>query len=285
MGLAGCIGDDHLGDFFRRQIRNAGVEWTTTPQSGTGTGTVIVLTTPDAQRSFLSYPGTSDEVVICDVTAAAIRASRILVIEGYLWEFPNAGTSILQAVEIARQAGTIVALTMADASVVERHREAMLVALQSADIIFTNAAEAEVLLGGSGAKISAQEAALQLGCLCPMAVVTDGSKGSYITALGQLHVIPPHWTASSPVDTCGAGDAYAAGVLYGYVSGFDVWQMGDFAAQTAARVISQQGPELTPAHADMLISSNPFRDADTPILSSLAAAASLAYDPSGPGFL
>jgi len=253
VGLGGCVGDDHLGSFFRTQLDKAGVDWITAAAPGTGTGTVIVLTTEDAQRSFLSYPGTSDAIAICAATEDAIRSSRVLVIEGYLWEMPGAGTSIMRAIEIAHEAGTVVALTMADASVVLRHRDAMLAALRCADLLFTNAAEAAALLG---ADAPAQDAALQLGCLCPVAVVTDGSKGSYITALGQLHVIPPHWAVHGPVDTCGAGDAYAAGVLYGYLSGFDVRQMGEFAAHTAAQVISHHGPELTHAHAEVLVAAH-----------------------------
>ena len=55
---------------------------------------------------------------------------------------------------------------------------------------------------------------MELGGLVPVAVVTDGSRGSVITALGEIHVVPPNWTPEGPRDTCGAGDAYAAGLLY-----------------------------------------------------------------------
>lgn len=55
-----------------------------------------MLTSPDAQRTFLSYLGTSAAVTLDDALVAAIAASRMLVIEGYLWELPHAEDTIAQ---------------------------------------------------------------------------------------------------------------------------------------------------------------------------------------------
>ncbi len=49
-------------------------------------GTVMVLTTPDANRTMLSYLGTQHEVAIDGALEAAISSARVLTIEGYLWE-------------------------------------------------------------------------------------------------------------------------------------------------------------------------------------------------------
>ena len=46
--------------------------------------------------------------------------------------------------------------------------------------------EAAALLGTEG--LTAEQAALALGPLCDMAIVTDGANGSCISALGTLHV-------------------------------------------------------------------------------------------------
>jgi sugar/nucleoside kinase (ribokinase family) len=107
--------------------------------------------------------------------------------------------------------------------------------------------------GSSVQQLSGMDAALQLASACPMVVVTDGSKGSYITALGQLVVVPPYWSTSPPVDTCGAGDAYAAGLLYGFLCGLDLHSMGHLAAKTASAVISKHGPQLTPDDAEWVV--------------------------------
>lgn len=82
-----------------------------------------------------------------------------------------------------------------------------------------------------------------------MAVVTDGAHGSYLSAIGQLLLVPPYWAAVPPLDTCGAGDAYAAGLLYGFLCGYDLGSMGRAGARVASTVISRQGAALSEQQA------------------------------------
>ena len=206
VAMAGPIGDDHLGQFFQAHFSKVGVDWIEEAQPNTGTGTCIVLTTPDAQRSFLSYPGPPRPLQLSESTYSVIQSSRCLVVEGYLWELPNAAPVIARAIKAAKEAGRVVALTVADVSVVRRFRAEMLEAMRSADVIFTNAEEASALVSDglassaaapaeerSGKVHCAHDAALQLGRMCPVAVVTDGARGSCVSALGHLYAIPPHW--------------------------------------------------------------------------------------------
>jgi len=67
-------------------MRQAGVQLLSEPQPGSSTGTVVVLTTPDANRTFLSYLGSSQELTLTPAAEAAIASTRVLIIEGYLWE-------------------------------------------------------------------------------------------------------------------------------------------------------------------------------------------------------
>jgi sugar/nucleoside kinase (ribokinase family) len=265
VAMAGAVGADHLGSFFRSEAAASGVDWLSMPSPpGSATGTVIVLTTRDAQRSFLSYPAATQRVGLCPHAAAAATTARVLVIEGYLWELPGAVDAIARAVALARAGGALVAVTAADVSVVRRHRHAMLSALRGADVVFANATEAAALLGddapeatarGAGHHLATEALARGLGALCcgGTAVVTDGSRGSVIVAGGALHVVPPCWAASAPVDTCGAGDAYAAGFLYGLVTGLPVRRAGELAAAAASAVIARPGPELPMAAAAALV--------------------------------
>ena len=52
---------------------------------------------------------------------------------------------------------------------------------------------------------------------------------------------------------CGAGDAYAAGVLYAIAQGYDLEVAGEFAARVAATVIGRHGAELAEADARELV--------------------------------
>jgi sugar/nucleoside kinase (ribokinase family) len=88
-------------------------------------------------------------------------------------------------------------------------------------------------------------------------VVTDGAAGYHIAALGQLHCVPPCWTEAPPVDSCGAGDAYAAGLIYAYLRGCDVVAMGRTAARVASAVIAKQGSMLSAEAAAALVDALP----------------------------
>ena len=66
----------------------------------TDTGTVMVLTTPDANRTMLSYLGTPAPVELDARLTSAIARARLLVVEGYVWEMPGAAASIAAALEV-----------------------------------------------------------------------------------------------------------------------------------------------------------------------------------------
>ena len=74
------------GAFHNAQMRQAGVQLLSRPSPGSVTGTVVVLTTPDANRTFMSYLGSSQELQLTPQAESAIASTRLLIIEGYLWE-------------------------------------------------------------------------------------------------------------------------------------------------------------------------------------------------------
>ena len=73
----------------------------------------------------------------------------------------------------------------------------------------------------------------------------------------HLQTIPPFWREHPPVDTCGAGDAYTAGFLYGFLSGLDVAGIGRFSARVASAVISRPGACLTAGEARHIVEEIP----------------------------
>lgn len=250
------------------------------------TGTVMVLTTPDAQRSFLSFFD-SGSLFMTPTMAAAIRASRMVVIEGYMLELPGASTWVMQVAHMARACGAHVVLTAGDPGVVQRHQEELTTLITDGlvDVLFCNKEEACELLncceGSTAAACAASissldpeasaaaaaaaarvctgaQAAAALGALVPVAVVTDGAAGSHISVLGELHSMgcAPEGP-SGAVDVCGAGDAYAAGVLYAMTQGYDLRTAGEFAAKVATAVIGRHGAQLAEEDAAALVSFLP----------------------------
>jgi sugar/nucleoside kinase (ribokinase family) len=70
-------------------------------------------------------------------------------------------------------------------------------------------------------------------------VVKLGSRGSLVKRGGELTPIGIHPVRA--VDTTGAGDAFAAGFLYGYVQDWSPARAGRLGARVAALTVAQVG--------------------------------------------
>nr|XP_023928409.1 uncharacterized protein LOC112039739 isoform X1 [Quercus suber]XP_023928411.1 uncharacterized protein LOC112039739 isoform X2 [Quercus suber] len=257
VAMAGSVGSDPLGGFYRTKLHRANVQFLSAPIKDGTTGTVIVLTTPDAHRTMLSYQGMPSTVNYDPSLASIVSKTNILVVEGYLFEFPDTIKTITKACEEARRCGALVAVTASDVSCIERHYDDFWEIIGNhADIVFANSDEARALCHFAS-KESPISATRYLSHFVPLISVTDGPRGSYIGVKGEAVYIPP--SPCVPVDTCGAGDAYASGMLYGILRGVsDLKGMGTLASRVAATVVGQQGTRLRVQDAVELAESFAF---------------------------
>ncbi|XP_042516199.1 uncharacterized sugar kinase slr0537 [Macadamia integrifolia] len=258
IAMTGSVGSDPLAGFYRAKLRRANVNFLSEPVKDGTTGTVIVLTTPDAQRTMLAYQGTSSTVSYDPYLASVISKTNILIVEGYLFELPHTIKTIAKACEDAHRSGALVAVTASDVSCIERHYDNFWDIIgKYADIVFANSDEARAFCHFSS-KESPVSATRYLSHFVPLVSVTDGPKGSYIGVKGEAIYIPP--SPCVPVDTCGAGDSYASGILYGILRGVsDLKGMGTLASRVAAVVVGQQGTRLCVQDAVKLAESFAFQ--------------------------
>jgi sugar/nucleoside kinase (ribokinase family) len=241
-GRAGFIGktaDDQFGQAFGHDIRVAGVTFTTAPagKDSEPTGRSLILVTPDGQRTMNTFLGVSPQLGGGEVDAELIRSARIVYLEGYLFDRPQAQAAFRQAAEIAAKAGRQVALTLSDPFCVDRHRAEFLKLIRaSVDILFTNEAEIASLYQTS----SFDEAARHAQADTKLAALTRSEKGSVILSQGNSLAIPAA-PVSEVVDTTGAGDLYAAGFLFGIATGRSLETAGRLGSLAAAEIISHIG--------------------------------------------
>ncbi|KAJ6807230.1 uncharacterized protein M6B38_172425 [Iris pallida] len=257
VAMAGSVGSDPLGGFYRTKLRRANVNFLSRPVKDGTTGTVIVLTTPDAQRTMLAYQGTSSTVDYDPCLASLVSKSNILIIEGYLFELSHTIETILKACEDARRHGALIAVTASDVSCIQRCYDQFWEVIGNyADIVFANCDEARAFCDLTS-KDSPLSAARYLSHFVPLVSVTDGPRGSYIGVKGEAIFVPP--SPCVPADTCGAGDAYASGILYGILRGNkDLKSMGLLASRVAAVVVGQQGTRLRVQDASRLVETFTF---------------------------
>jgi sugar/nucleoside kinase (ribokinase family) len=237
----GRVRDDELGAVYTHDLRAAGVAYDSPPASdGLSTGVCLVLVTPDAERTMNTYLGASSELRPADVDPDLIRSAAITYLEGYLWDSPAAQDAYRFASEVAHEAGRQVALTLSDGFVVDRHRDTFLELIAgSVDILFANDTEIEMLY-----EVDSFDAALaKVRHHCSLAALTRGAKGSVLLAGDDVVEVPVEPIPGGElVDTTGAGDLYAAGVLHGLVHGRDLHTCGRLGGLAASEVISHLGP-------------------------------------------
>ena len=232
------VGEDEHGDLYRSGLAAKGVQ----PNLGTepgDTGICLVLITPDAQRTMLTYLGRSRDLVVEDVNVEDLRSSRYIYITGYLWDTPNQKQAVLHAMREANASGVKVALSLSDPFCVHRHKEDFNHIIRDhTDLLFGNYAEAQALTDTN----NPFDAARELAKHCDVAAVTMDDKGSLIQQGDRRYEIPAYPVTA--VDTTGAGDMYAAGLLYGLTQGLPLDVTGRIASYCAAKVVAQLGPRL-----------------------------------------
>jgi sugar/nucleoside kinase (ribokinase family) len=237
----GKVAEDVLGKVFRHDITAIGVHFEPTFGGGAanlGTGRCLINVTPDGQRTMATYLGAANALEPADVTPEVVQAAEIVYLEGYLFDPPAARQAFGKAAGLARSAGRRIALTLSDGFVVERHRDDLLAFIGGdVDIVFANEAEIGALFQTSNFDAAVAALAERVA----LAVVTRGEHGSVLVSKTERAVVPAAPVAKV-VDTTGAGDQYAAGVLYGLARGLDLAICGRLGSLAAAEVIGHFGP-------------------------------------------
>ena len=237
-GFIGRVASDQFGGIFRHDIRSLGVTFDTAPsEDGAPTARCLVLVTPDGERTMNTYLGASVHFAPADLDAAMLGSTKILYLEGYLFDRDEAKAAFREAARIAKAAGAKVALSLSDAFCVDRHRDDFRkLVREDADIVFANEKEITALyeVNCFGEAVSAVHRD------CELAALTRSEEGSVIVATDEVIAVEAAPIASV-VDATGAGDLYSAGFLYGVTQGLSLNACGQLGSLAAAEVISHLG--------------------------------------------
>ncbi len=245
----GKVANDEFGRIFRHDIRSVGVafESADAPADGTAaqqaggtaepTARSLILVTPDGERTMNTHLGISPHLDNGVINPDVIASARILYLEGYLFDRPDAKAAFHEAAHIAASSGTRVALSLSDSFCVERHRAAFRALIRDrVDLLFANADEICALYETP----SFDEALRAVGRDSRLAAITRGAAGSVVLAPDETIEVPAA-PIDKVVDTTGAGDLYAAGFLHGWARGKPLGACGALASLAAGEIISHMG--------------------------------------------
>lgn len=240
-GFVGTVADDEVGHTYAENLRAAGVEFephfSEHAADVLGTGRCVVLITEDADRTMGTYLGAASTLTPAGVPESFIARASIVLLEGYLWDVPAAKEALRHAATTAHAGDGSVALSLSDPFCVSRHQHEFLdLLLDDVDILLGNEEELTMLFGVDSAE-AAIEAAEETGLLV---VMTRGSQGAIVlTARGPVAVPPA--AVERVIDTTGAGDLFAAGMLFGLTHGMGPEDSTRLGSLCAAEVISHTG--------------------------------------------
>ena len=241
--FCGRVAGDDIGRWFIRDLRSYGVSARDVVASDAGiSGQCLVLISDDAERTMLTFLGVSAELREEDVDETALANADVVYVEGYMAGSDVSSATCLKALTLARSQGIDTALTLSDASMIEFCRPNLERLLEcGVTHLFCNLEEALLLTGSD--RLARASAAL--GGHAKHLHITLGAEGSLCRSGGrEARSGIPSGLAINVVDTTGAGDMYAGGVLHAYANGADAAGMAAFGNFAAARIVTRYGARL-----------------------------------------
>ena len=238
-GFIGRVRDDELGHFYADAMTREGIDFVNAPVAGgeLPTSRSMIFVSPDGERSMNTYLGISAELGPDDVDESIAAGAEVVFLEGYLFDKDKGKDAFIRTARACRAAGGKAGIAISDPFCVERHR-ADFVSLIENEMDFVIGNEAEIRSLYQDNDLEADLA--RVAAACPLVVCTRSGDGVSIMHEGKRTDIPV--TKIVPVDATGAGDQFAAGFLFGLVSGRDMETCGRMGNVCAAEVISHIGP-------------------------------------------
>ena len=247
MGLAtafiGRVADDALGQAYAHEMAADGTDFVNPPRDASGTddgglptSRSIICVTPDGERSMNTYLGISAELGPADVDPALFAGGTWLFLEGYLFDKDQGKAAFLKAAEACHAAGGKAGIALSDPFCVDRHRDDFrrLVA-GPMDYVIGNVHEWQALYQTDDLERALAEAA----AVCETVVCTRSGEDAILIRGGERVMAPVHRV--TPVDATGAGDQFAAGLIYGLATGRPLAEAGRMGCIAAAEVITHVG--------------------------------------------
>ncbi len=247
MGLAtafiGRVADDALGQAYAHEMAADGTDLVNPPRDARGadegglpTSRSIICVTPDGERSMNTYLGISAELGPADVDSALFAGGTWLFLEGYLFDKDQGKAAFLKAAEACHAAGGKAGIALSDPFCVDRHRDDFRRLLAGPmDYVIGNVHEWQALYQTDDLKRALAEAA----AVCETVVCTRSGEDAILIRGGERVMAPVHRV--TPVDATGAGDQFAAGLIYGLVTGRPLAEAGRMGCIAAAEVITHVG--------------------------------------------
>ena len=241
-GFIGKVADDREGGLLLRNLQNEGVNTDAVVQTPEGrSGSVSGFVDGEGQRALYVDPGVNDLIELHEVPEDYLQGARVLHLTSFVANTCNQSleaqkqflNEIPDDVHVSFDPGMLY---------IEMGLEFLEPFLQKTDILLINEAELKLLLNEEDESScdtceSGSKKLLEYGV--KMVVVKRGDRGAYVTDGQSSHFVDA--LNVECVDTTGAGDAFNAGFIYGFIRGENLLQSVKIGNFTAACSVQKKG--------------------------------------------
>lgn len=227
-GFCGKVGGDDAGRFFAEELAAYGICDQMNVSAEEGTGCTVVWVDEDGEKTVCAKRRASKSIRDQHIDWKQVVKAEWLFVEGYWLDGNGAVVDLL--LRLAYASGIKVAFTLSDPKIVEENREHLQQLMPYVTVLFGNNAEYIAL--------DLPEDKFPL-----LALLTLGAKGVECLTDGCIY----HYDAlnvGKPVNTTGAGDAFAGGFLYEYLISRDMDKAIETGQKCAAEVVMSEKSHL-----------------------------------------
>jgi fructokinase len=237
VGFIGKINSDDLGQKYEEGLIKEKVKYFYNKRKEVSpTGTCLILITPDAERTMVTFLGIAGKISKDDINEKAVKESKLIFLEGYLWDEGEPKSAFDKAMSLSIKK----AMSLSDQFCVERHKENFLNLVKNKlDITFANEQEIKSLIN---AKNFEEVVAFgkQFGKLL---IITRGDKGSMAIKNNEVTECESKSNLKI-IDLTGAGDLFAAGFLHGLINNFSMKESLEKGTEMSSKIIQKIGARL-----------------------------------------
>jgi ribokinase len=229
-GFVGTVGSDREGSLLLDDFKQEGVDLHGITKAKGNTGTALIFIDSHGERAIYVLPSVNDTFVTANFDYA--KQAKIV----HFSSFMGIDQLKMQISFVQQLRGSRVKISFSPGNIYAKlGLNELKPLIERSLVLFLNKEEASALTGSS----DVEEVASILDEGAHIVAVTLGDKGSYVVTRSKSLNLPPY--KSDITDTVGAGDAFAAGFLYGQLTGKDPRESGLYGNFMASKSIAQLG--------------------------------------------
>jgi len=237
----GKINSDEFGKIYKNSLKKINVNFSyTIKNENLSTGASIIFVTPDSERTMCTYLGISSELSRYDIDENTIRAHKLILLEGYLWDKGISEEMFKHVINLAKKKNIEIAMSLSDIFCVSRHRQDFLnLLMNDLNILIGNENEINELMQ----KTNLSDSIKEIKKINKLIIVTRSKDGS-LAIQNQKIINCESIKVKKILDLTGAGDLFASGFLKEYLDNSNIKKCLRTGSELAGKIIQKIGARI-----------------------------------------